>query len=305
MATPEILIFVCVFVAVSSLFVIGAMMWNASNRMVEARVQSVASQDITRRPVRRSPSAIARIGTALESEDETKSAGLRSSLLQAGLYQRHSTTMYLLSRAVLLFVPIVVGWGLASVGMLTWRQGIGYGTAVGIFGSLAPMLWLKQLKRKRQKNIRRAIPDALDIMVICLEAGISLPGSIQRVTEELKDAHPLLAHELAIVLKEIQLGRTTGDALRGFADRLDTEELRSLAAVVVQAERYGASVVNALRVHANDLRLKRHQYAEGQAQKAVVKLIFPTVFFIFPALYIVLMGPAGLQLMDMLRELGH
>ena len=258
------------------------MMWNASNRMVDARVQDVAAQSAARRPTRQSPSVLTKIGTALESEDTAISAGLRASLLHAGLYRRHSTSIYLISRLVLLFVPMLVGWGLASIGMLTWRQGVGYGTLVGIFGSLAPMLWLKQLKRNRQQNIRRALPDALDVIVICLEAGISLPGSLKRVTEELKEVHPLLAHELAIVLREIQLGRTTGDALGAFADRVDTEELRSLAAVVIQAERYGASVVNALRVHASDLRLRRHQYAEATSPKSRCQANFPDRLLYFP-----------------------
>jgi tight adherence protein C len=187
--------------------------------------------------------------------------------------------------------------------MMTSRQGILLGFLVGVLGNMIPVLWLGHLKRRRQKNIRRAVPDALDVIVICLEGGVSLNGSFQRVAEELKQAHPLLSSEMAIVLREIQLGRSTGEAMRNFADRFDAEELRSLAAVIIQAERFGASIVEALRVHADDLRLRRHQYAEAEAQKAPVKLVFPTVLFIFPALYIVLMGPAGVQLMEMFRKL--
>jgi len=105
---------------------------------------------------------------------------------------------------------------------------------------------------------------------------------------------------MAIVQREVQLGRTTGEALKDFANRFDAEELRSLASVVAQSERFGASVVKAMRVHADTLRLKRYQWAEAQAQKAPLKLIFPTVLLIFPALYIVLMGPAGVRVMEML-----
>jgi tight adherence protein C len=147
------------------------------------------------------------------------------------------------------------------------------------------------------------MPDALDVIVVCVEGGLSLPASFARVSAELREAHPLLADEMSILQREVQLGRTTGEALREFADRFDVDELRSLASVVTQAERFGASIVNALRVHADTLRVKRHQNAEAMAQKAPVKLIFPTVLMIFPALYIVLMGPAAVQLLEMLENL--
>jgi tight adherence protein C len=202
-----------------------------------------------------------------------------------------------------MIAPLLVGVGLSLVGMLSLLEGIIFGTFVGLLGYLAPALWLAHLKRSRQTQIRRALPDALDVIVVCLEGGLSLSGAMEKVSVELNDAHPLLASELAIVRREIQLGRTTGQALKQFADRFDAEELRSLASVVIQAERFGASIVKAFRVHADSLRLRRYQYAEAQAQKAPVKLIFPTVLFIFPALYIVLMGPAGVELLDLLKNL--
>jgi len=171
-------------------------------------------------------------------------------------------------------------------------------------GNLAPGIWLSRLTKGRQKNLRHAMPDALDVIVICMEGGLSLPASLARVTTELKHSHPMLAHEMGIVSKEIQMGASTGEALRQFADRFGVDEVRSLAAVVIQSERYGASIVKALRVHAETLRLKRYQFAEAMAQKAPVKIVFPTVLCLFPAMYTVLMGPAAVELMKILEALG-
>ena len=243
------------------------------------------------------------LGTVLMPEDEAKISRLKSRLTQAGLYRRHSSAVYLGVKLIFMIAPMAAGIALSGIGMMTLLEGILFGAIVGLVGNVAPGLWLNRLKRSRQKQIRRAIPDALDVIVVCLEGGLSLSGSLAKVSDELNTAHPLLAEELSIVRREVQLGRTTGDALRQFANRFDAEELRNLASVVIQAERYGASIVKALRVHADSLRLRRYQYAEAQAQKAPVKLIFPTVLCIFPALYIVLMGPAGVQLLEMLSNI--
>ncbi len=300
------MILLCGAAAAGSLILIVALMWTAPGTSVDTRMRQVTRpRTADFRGGTAQASRLERIGSALQPKNEAKLSRLSKQLSQAGLYKRHSTGVYFVSRLVLLVAPVAVGIGLSSVGMLSFAQGLGFGFLVGVLGNLIPVAWLGFLKRRRQRNIRRAIPDALDVIVICMEGGVSLPGSLARVSQELKQAHPLLASEMSIVQREIQLGRGTGEALRSFADRFDAEELRSLAAVVIQAERYGASIVDALRVHADDLRLRRHQYAEAQAQKAPVKLVFPTVLFIFPALYIVLMGPAGVQLVEMFRNIGN
>ena len=250
-----------------------------------------------------SQKGLPKLGAVLMPEDAKKASRLKSRLTQAGLYRQHSLAFYLGVKMILMIVPMAVGIALSGVGMLTLLEGVLYGAVIGLVGNVAPGLWLSHLKKSRQKQVRRAMPDALDVIVICLEGGLSLPGSLAKVSEEMKTAHPLLADELCIVQREIQLGRSTGDALRQFANRFDAEELRSLASVVIQAERFGASIVNAFRVHADSLRLRRYQHAEAEAQKAPVKLIFPTVLCIFPALYIVLMGPAGVQLLGLLNTL--
>ena len=147
------------------------------------------------------------------------------------------------------------------------------------------------------------MPDALDVLVVCLEGGLSVPSAFSRVGHELVTAHPLLAMEFQIIEKQAQLGRTTGEAVRQFADRFDLEELRSMASVIVQAESIGSSVVMALEVFAKTLRQRRSQHAEEMAQKAVIKMLFPTVLFIFPAIFVVILGPAAIQIYEVLGNM--
>jgi tight adherence protein C len=224
-------------------------------------------------------------------------------LVQAGLYRRNSLSFYLTVKVLMICLPVGAGLGAVSMGLVPLRQGVIFGLIAGLVGTIVPGIWLDAQKKKRQMQLRRALPDALDVIVVCLEGGMSLSGSFAKVSAELRTAHPMLAAEMAIVQREIQMGRSTGEALKNFAERFDLEELRSLASVVLQAERFGASVVKALRVHADSLRYKRQQYAEEMAAKASVKLLLPSLCFIFPALFIVLLGPAAFDVIEMMRNL--
>jgi tight adherence protein C len=220
-------------------------------------------------------------------------------LVQAGLYRRNSVVFYIATQVILFTAPFV-GWiAAASAGWMTIRQALLYGVIGGLLGILAPSFWLDSQKKNRQTQLRRALPDALDVIVVCVEAGLSLPAAFTRVSSELRTAHPMLAAELIIVQREIQMGCSTGEALRRFAERFDLEELRSMSSVILQAEKFGASIVQALRVHADTLRVKRHQRAEERAQQAAVKLLIPTVLFIFPAIFIVLLGPAAFDVYEL------
>ena len=172
------------------------------------------------------------------------------------------------------------------------------GACLGIGGMIGPSFWLDSQKKKRQTNFRRALPDALDVLVICMEGGLSLPGGLRRISSELRTAHPALAAELNLVQREVQLGRSPGEALLHLGTRTDLEEIRNLASVITQAERYGASLVKSLRVHAEILRLKRHQRAEEMAQKAAIKIMFPTLLFIFPTVFVVVLAPAVFRFMN-------
>jgi len=236
----------------------------------------------------------------LRQEEQKKN--LRDRLMQAGLYGQAAFGVFFVLRMILMVGPAVLGFLAAQMGRLSLTQGLLFGLIAGIVGTLSPGLWLDHVKRSRQTKIRRALPDALDVMVVCLQGGLSLPGSLARVARELAVAHPMLAVELSIVERQIQMGRSTGEAVRELAKRFDLEELRSMASVIIQAEKIGSSVVTALEVFAETLRLRRHQRAEEMAYKATVKMLFPTLFFIFPAIFIVILGPAAIQIYKVLIQ---
>jgi tight adherence protein C len=225
---------------------------------------------------------------------------LKERMVQAGLYSQKAARLLLALRIASLIVPILLGYAVAQLGWARPFTAISIGVLTGLAGVLAPSFWLDYLKVSRQNKIRRSLPDALDLISVCVEGGLSLPASIARVARELATAHPLLGLELAIVERQTQMGRSTGQAMKELATRFDLEELRSLAAVILHAERYGTSVTKALAVYAETLRTKRHQRAEEMAQKATIKMLFPTLFLIFPGIFVVVLGPAAIQIYEAL-----
>jgi tight adherence protein C len=240
--------------------------------------------------------ALPRLGAPLMPEDKEDRTRLQARLIHAGLYGRQAMVLFLGAKMGLILAPAILGLILGLFGLVPIRNGVIFGALFGILGMIGPSFWLDNRKAARQTAFRRALPDALDVLVICLEAGLSLPGALRRVANELLSAHPALARELSIVQREMQLGRSAGEALRQFADRADLEEIRGLASVIIQGEKFGASLVKALRVHAESLRQKRIYAAEEMAQKAAIKMLFPTIFCIFPGIFVVLLGPAAIQL---------
>ncbi|MFO0841669.1 MAG: type II secretion system F family protein [Gemmataceae bacterium] len=247
--------------------------------------------------------ALPKMGAALMPKDEGDRTRLQARLIHAGLYGRQAMVTFLGVKVMLMIAPPLLGLAAGLAGLVPLNNGLLYGVLAGLFGMVVPSVWLDRMKEARQVSLRRALPDAMDVLVICLEGGISFAGALKRVAGELRTAHPGLAAEFGIVQREVQLGRSTGEALRQLAERSDLEELRSLASVVIQAERYGASLVKALRVHAESLRVKRMQFAEEMAQKASVKVLFPTLLFIFPATFIVILGPAVIQLVHVFSSM--
>lgn len=250
-------------------------------------------------------SAFASMAAADEQRDEQvktymqrtqRKKELKDKLAEAGFYSPTAARLFLVGRIGMGLSPIIIGYGLAQMGMMPLAAGLLLGTAIGGIGTIMPAVWLDLRKAERQRQIRKALPDAMDVLVVCLEGGLSLAGSFARVGRELASAHPMLGLEFQIVERQVQMGQTTGEAVREFANRFDLEEVRSMAAVITQAERIGSSVVGALEVYADSLRIKRRQRAEELAQKAVVKMIFPTLFCIFPGIFVVILGPAAIQI---------
>jgi tight adherence protein C len=172
-----------------------------------------------------------------------------------------------------------------------------YLTAIGL-GFLLPDFWLGNRIAARQARIRRALPDVLDLLVICIEAGLSLDQSVARTAEELSLAQPAICDELGIVVLEQRAGCPRADAWRHFAERTNVDSVRNLVSVLVQSEKFGTSIAKTLRVHSDTLRTQRRQKVEEQAAKTTVKLVFPLVLFIFPSLFLVTLGPAAITIME-------
>ena len=245
-----------------------------------------------------------RVGTLiLPAEGNTRNR-LQQRLTRAGLYRSWSLRAFLGVK-----VLIVLGMP-AAVALVPWMLGLIKPTtavvaalvAAGV-GLLLPGLWLDARTRKQQIALRRGLADALDMLVLCLEGGVSMTSAIQRAAAELQLAHPVLGAEFNIIQREMQMGLSAGEAFKKFAERCDLEEVRDLAGVLLQSERFGAGVVKALRLHADASRVERQQRAEEMAHKASVKILLPTLLCIFPAIFIVILGPAAYQIASMLSQM--
>jgi tight adherence protein C len=171
--------------------------------------------------------------------------------------------------------------------------------AAGI-GYMLPTMVLGRLAKRRQHRIRLALPDALDLLVVSVEAGLGLDQALQRVGQELAFAHPDLSDELRLVNLELRAGNARSEALHHLADRTGVDDLTSLVAMLVQTDKFGTSVAQSLRVHSDTLRTKRRQRAEEAAAKTGVKMVFPLVFCIFPAVWVVTIGPAAIKFVQVL-----
>jgi tight adherence protein C len=172
-------------------------------------------------------------------------------------------------------------------------------------GFIAPDFWLGKRISTRQKRIRRGLPDVLDLLIICIEAGLSLDQATARTAVELKKAQPEMCDELGLVVLEQRAGRPRGEAWKHMSERTDVDCVRNLVSMLVQAEQYGTSVAKILRVHGDTLRKQRVQAVEEAAAKTSVKLVFPLVLFIFPSLFAVTLGPALITMMDSFKVLGQ
>jgi len=177
-----------------------------------------------------------------------------------------------------------------------------YVAALGI-GYLAPDFWLSNRIKARQNRIRRGLPDVLDLLVICIEAGLSLDQATKRTTEELMQAQPAICDELNIVVLEQRAGRPRADCWKHMAERTDVDSIRNLVSVLVQSEQFGTSIAKTLRTHSDTLRTQRIQKCEEMAAKMTVKLVFPLVLFIFPSLFLVVLGPAMITMSDSFKVL--
>jgi tight adherence protein C len=249
-------------------------------------------------------SMVPRVGMLLLPGREKERVPLQARLLQAGFYAPQALRLFLGFKMLLLVVlPLICAIIPWLAGLFPGRQAAMIGTGAAGVALVVPGLWLDYQRKRRQAILRRGLPDALDMFVLCMEGGLSLLATIQRVTSEIQLVHPVLAGEMTIAQREIQLGLSPGEAFKKLGERCDLEDVRNLAAVLLQSERFGAGVGRALRLHADACRQERQQQVEELAQKAAVKILFPTLLCIFPAIFIVLLGPAAYQIADMFSRM--
>ncbi len=236
----------------------------------------------------------------MKKQDAEQMSKLRVKLATAGFRSDTASTTFLASKTIM-----ALCLGLAAAAFV-WVKGYTIPSAIGItmigvgLGFLAPDLWLGSAISKRSEQIRNGLADTLDLLVITVESGLGLDAAFQRVGDDMRHVHPLLSEELQMVTLETQMGIPRSEALSNFSTRTGVDEVRSLVAIVNQAERFGTSIARALRNQSDALRVKRRQAAEERAQKTTVKLMAPLILFIFPAILVVLAGPAALKMIEAL-----
>ena len=228
-----------------------------------------------------------RIGMLSESGDVSE---LRARFVHAGFRKASAPAIYYGIRISLaLGLPVVAGLGSVAWALPPIPQVLLLLAAAAV-GYVAPSFYIDRRVKSRKATITRTLPDALDLMVVCVEAGLGINQSLARVADEFAIKSPIIAHEFSLVVHETRAGKTTTDALRGLSDRTGVSDISSLVALLVQTERFGTSVANALRVHADAMRVRRMQRAEERAQLATLKLILPSTM-IFAALLMIFLTP--------------
>ena len=224
---------------------------------------------------------------------------LKERLIYAGYRGSEALTVFFGIRLGLAIVLFLLGSSVVP------KASLMIGLAGAAFGYLLPSMALGRLAKRRQHRIRLSLPDALDLLVVSVEAGLGLDQAIQRVGEELAFAHPELSGEMRLINLELRAGKGRADALRNLAERTGVDDLSSLAAMLIQTDKFGTSVARSLRVHSETLRTKRRQRAEEAAAKTGVKMVFPLVFCIFPAIWVVTIGPAAIKFVEVLFPLAE
>jgi tight adherence protein C len=270
---------------------------NPRARRSKDDVSALKKQDAMTKMLEKATPALAK---PLEPKSDTARGKLKDRLTTAGFRGESAGSIFLGLKFVGLMVGLFLGagtiLGLAGISQKTLLSSV---AVAGLFFYL-PDLVVWFVGRKRKEAIFLALPDALDLMVVCVEAGLGLDQAMRKVAEEMKQTYRVMAEEFAIANFQLQMGRPRNEVLHELGVRTGVADLRSLAGVLIQADKFGSSIAQALRVQSDSMRTRRRQLAEERAAKTAVKLIFPLVMFIFPGIFVVLVGPAAIT---MIREL--
>ena len=264
---------------------------NSTPRLPEER--------FVRKQKERAGEMLAKVGRLLPAMAGAQASRAQTMMLRAGY---RSADAFLAIRGVKMLLPVCFVAAVLLTGVYQYNPLLILVSAA-VLGFAIPEIWLLWRIQVRQHRLRLALPDGLDLLVICVEVGLGLDQAILRVAQELKLVHPELSEELHMVNLEMRVGKTRLDALRELARRTGLEDLKALVAMLIQTERFGTSIAQSLRVYSDELRTRRRQRAEEMAAKTTVKMVPPLVLFVFPALLVVILGPALIALMRQLAPI--
>jgi tight adherence protein C len=239
--------------------------------------------------------SLGKIGRALPKSPQEINR-LRRRMTTAGFDQPEAAVLYTVAEIAL---PVLAG--LVTLGWFRSGTGVLVALFVAALAYMAPGFWISGRIAKRKREIQNGLPDALDLLLVSMEAGAGMDQSLIKVSNEMHLAYPALTDEFRRIVTEIRAGRPRAEALRQFAERTKVEEVRSLVLTMIQTDKFGTSIGQALRTHAETARVKRRQRAEERAQKLGVKMVFPLVFCLFPAMFVIVLGPSVLRI---IRTLG-
>jgi tight adherence protein C len=297
----ELLIPACAFAAVALLgYAVSSLVGDRDDGKIRERLRDRDGEgaDVAGKPRRTGlRPMLERMGQAAAEpfmpKTREKQSGLRQQLGRAGIYTPQAIRAVTGAKVILLVVGLLGGY---LLGNMLDKVALGLSLG-GLVGYVLPVIWLKLAVSSNQKALTHGLPDAIDLMVVCVEAGLTVDAAMQRVGTELQIAHPAISREFGIAHMETRVGLSRADSMRNLGVRTGTAALQALASMLIQADRFGTSIAQALRIHSETLRLNRQHAAEEQAAKASVKMSFPLVLFIFPATFIVLAGPTVIELM--------
>ncbi len=291
----DALMLTTLFVAVAS--ATGTLLWYFTEpdlmkrRLSEVVTGTPAAPRVRESVISEGPSQLARRVRSFVPKSPQDMSHIQRMLASAGY---HGDWPAILFSGVQIALPIVVF--VSIVATFGFGQPVLFGAIAGALSYYVPVFWLGRRIDDRRREIRNGLPDATDLLIVCLEAGSGIDQAIARVAEELQIAYPSLARELELIGSETRAGKARMEAFKNFAERTKVDDARSLVAMLVQTDRFGTSIGQALRTHADSSRTKRRQRAEERAAKLGVKLLFPLVFCLFPAFFTVVLGPAMVQI---------
>jgi tight adherence protein C len=219
---------------------------------------------------------------------------LEKRLLRAGIRQDYAVNVFYGAKVL---APLILSAVAFSTGIYAVGPFFVFGISAGL-GFMVPDFWVGNRLAARQLAIRLGLPDVLDLLTICIEAGLGLDQALARVCEEVTGSQPEIADEISLISLDQRAGRPRAEAWRNFAERTGVESVRALSSIIIQSDQFGTSIAKTLRIHSDSLRTKRRQAAEEAAAKTTVKLVFPLCFFIFPSLFLVILGPTAILLKE-------